>query len=528
MYNHVIEGLFAGVFKTGENHSGNPEGDYVVAGDKHVRGIEIFVFGSFFRPAEGAERPKGGAEPGVEGVRVLMNVFAVAVLALAGLAVNAEGRLAAVVAVPDGNSVSPPELTADAPVADVLHPVEVVFVETFRHEANVAVSDRLDGGLCKLLHGDEPLEGNSRLHGGVAAVAGSHIVLVLLHAHKEAALLKILYDGLAGVVSVHSGVFGVVGDDFCVVGENVDDGKLVAQTHLEVVGVVGGGDFHNAGAEFHINIFVGNNRDFSAYKGQNEGFADIIGVAPVLGVHRNGGIAEEGFRAGGGKLKPAGAVGKGIAQVPEVTRLILVLNLRVGDGGFAAGAPVYNAFAAINKTLFVKVGEHLANGLAAALVKGEAFSVPVAGAAELFELTDNGSAVFLFPVPCSLKEAVAPDGLLGKPLGTHIFHDFDLGGYGGVVGSGEPKGFVALHTLHTDDNVLNGFVHGVTHVKLTGDVWRGNDYGERLFIRVYLCVEVTAVKPKFINAAFNLRGIVGFIKFFAHNTASFPQNLHTN
>ena len=97
-----------------------------------------------------------------------------------------------------------------------------------------------------------------------------------------------------------------------------------------------------------------------------------------------------------------------------------------------------------------------------------------------------------------------------------------------MVGSGKPKGFVALHTLHTDDNVLNGFVHGVTHVKLTGDVWRGNDYGERLFIRVYLCVEVTAVKPKFINAAFNLRGIVGFIKFFAHNTASFPQNLHTN
>ena len=523
---NVAEGLFAGVFKTGENHSGNPEGDYVIAGDKHVGGIEILKFGSFFRPAQGAEGPKGGAEPGIEGIGVLVNVFAVAVLTLMRLAVYAKRFFAAVVAVPDGDSVTPPKLTADAPVADVFHPVEIVFVKTLRHKADIAVFNGFDCRLGKLFHGNEPLEGNSRLHGGVAAIAGADVVLVLLYANKIAALFKVFYDGFAGVVSVHSGVFGIIVNDFCVVGENVDNGKIVAQTHLEVVGVVGGSDFYNAGAEFHIYIFIGNNRDFSAYKGQNEGFADVLSVTLVLGVYRNGGIAEERFRAGGGKLKPAGAVGKGIAQVPEVTRLILVLNLRVGDGGFAAGAPVYNAFAAINKTLFVKVGKHLANSLAAALVKGEAFSVPVAGAAELFELTDNGSAVFFFPVPCSFKEAVAPDGLFGKTLGTHIFHDFDLGGDGSVIGSGKPKGFVALHTLHTDNNVLNGFIHGVTHMKLAGDVWRGNDYGERLFIRVYLCVEVTAVKPKLINAAFHLRRVVGFIEFFAHNSASFPEYLH--
>ena len=300
----------------------------------------------------------------------------------------------------------------------------------------------------------------------------------------------------------------------------------MAQTHFKVVGVVGGSDFYNAGAEFHINIFVGDNRDFPADKGKNQGFAHELRVTLVLGVYRNGGIAEKGFRTGCGKLQPAGAVGKGIAQVPEMTGLILVLNLRIGNGGFAAGTPVYNALAAVDKSLFVKVGKYLANGFAAALVKGKALSFPVAGAAQLFKLTDDGAAVFFFPVPCSFKEAFAPDGLFGKTLGTHIFNNFNLGGDGSVIRSGKPKRLVTLHTLHTNENVLNGFIHGVTHMKLAGDVWRRNYYGEGLFIGVYLCVEVSAVKPKLINAAFHLRRVVGFIEFFAHNSASFPEYLH--
>ena len=78
-------------------------------------------------------------------------------LAAGGLAVGAKGLLAAVVAVPNRNSVSPPELAADAPVADILHPVEIVLIETLRNEADFTIFHSLNSGFRKLLHRHEPL-----------------------------------------------------------------------------------------------------------------------------------------------------------------------------------------------------------------------------------------------------------------------------------------------------------------------------------------------------------------------------------
>ena len=55
--------------------------------------------------------------------------------------------MSAVVAVERGNSVTPPKLTGDAPVLRILHPVEVVFVESFGNELYSAVANALYGGL---------------------------------------------------------------------------------------------------------------------------------------------------------------------------------------------------------------------------------------------------------------------------------------------------------------------------------------------------------------------------------------------
>ena len=63
-----------------------------------------------------------------------------------------DGHLAAGVAVEGGNAVTPPELTGDAPVKDVVHPVEVVLGEALGNEADVALLHRLDGGLGQGLH----------------------------------------------------------------------------------------------------------------------------------------------------------------------------------------------------------------------------------------------------------------------------------------------------------------------------------------------------------------------------------------
>ena len=59
--------------------------------------------------------------------------------------------------------MSPPELTADAPVADVFHPVEVDALVAVGNEADFALLHHIYGGLGERLHVHEPLFGEKRL-----------------------------------------------------------------------------------------------------------------------------------------------------------------------------------------------------------------------------------------------------------------------------------------------------------------------------------------------------------------------------
>ena len=61
------------------------------------------------RPAHRGEGPEGGGKPGVQDVLVAVYIFAVALFTLAGVLAG-DGDMAAVVAVPGGDLVAPPEL----------------------------------------------------------------------------------------------------------------------------------------------------------------------------------------------------------------------------------------------------------------------------------------------------------------------------------------------------------------------------------------------------------------------------------
>ena len=108
----------------GEDHAAHPEGDDVVSGHQHIRGIEVIQVLGLFRPAQGLKGPEGAAEPGVQHVGVTFDILGVAGLAFRGI-VHTAGHMPAVGAVPHGDLVAPPELTGDAPVVKPLHPVEI-------------------------------------------------------------------------------------------------------------------------------------------------------------------------------------------------------------------------------------------------------------------------------------------------------------------------------------------------------------------------------------------------------------------
>ena len=378
----------------------------------------------------------------------------------------------------------------------------------------------------------------------MAAVAGADIVAQRLHRFQGAAGLQILQDGTAGLLGGHAGVFAAVqhlrlaggslagteqliGGGFiggtghaAVVGEHPHAGQIVPLAHLKVVGVVGRGDLDDAGTLFHIGVLIADDGDLFVKQRQDDVAAVQVGVAGILAVDGDGGIAQHRFGTGGGQLQLFAGLLHLVQQVPEVAVLLLVFHLGVTDGGAAGGAPVDHAVAAVDQALIVQPLEHHLDGAGAALIQGKALPLPVAAGAELFELVDDAAAVLPLPFPGALQKALAADLLLGDALLTHGLHNLGLGGDGGVVGAGQPQGLVALHPPPADQRVLQGVIQRVAHVQLAGDIGGRNDDGVRLLFAFGIGMEVVFFHPEPVGAVFHLFGVVDFFQLFGHRGSS--------
>ena len=112
----------------------------------------------------------------------------------------------------------------------------------------------LDSGLDQLVHLHKPLLFDQRLDRGAASVMGSHVMAVIFYADEKPHLLKFLDDLRSRLISVHAAELAAVLIDRGVVVHDVDLGQIMALSDLEVVGVVGGRDLHDACAEFSVDI----------------------------------------------------------------------------------------------------------------------------------------------------------------------------------------------------------------------------------------------------------------------------------
>ena len=123
-------------------------------------------------------------------------------------------------------------------------------------------------GFASGCHSDEPLLGYDGFDRALAAVAVPDVVAVRLDLHQRAAGFEVFDDAFAGGEAVHPLVFARFPVHRAVVVHHADDGEIVAQPHFEVVGVVRGGDLDGAGAEFHVDVFVGDDGDLAPDEGQ--------------------------------------------------------------------------------------------------------------------------------------------------------------------------------------------------------------------------------------------------------------------
>ena len=182
--------------------------------------------------------------------------------------------------------MSPPELTADTPVSDIVRPVKVGLFHTLRNKLDVAVLYRFYRGLNKLIHLDKPLLFYQRLNGGLTSVVGTYVVGVIFDTDQKSHLVQFFHDGFSCLVAVHALELAAVFVDSGIVIHNVDHRQVMTLSYFKVVGVVRRGNLYYAGSEFHVNVAVCHDGNFTVYNRKKHLSADDGLVSVVVGINR--------------------------------------------------------------------------------------------------------------------------------------------------------------------------------------------------------------------------------------------------
>ena len=399
----------------------------------------------------------------------------------------------------------------------ILHPVHIGLGEALGNKLDPSLFHHPDGLFGQGLHLDEPLGRGDGLHGGAAAVAGAHIVAVILGFHQSADGVQIGQNGLAGFIPVHPLVFAAVFVDLGVVVQDQNLLQAVTLAHVKVVGVMAGCDLDAAGAEVLFHIIIGENGQQTAYQGQDGVLAMEMSVTLIFRVDGNAGIAQNGLRTGGGNDHVLPGFLDFVLDVPQMALLLAVFHLCIGQSGSTVGAPVDDPAAPVDQALFIQILKGLTHRFGAAFVHGEAAAAPVGRSAQLLLLIQNSSAVFFLPLPDPAEKFLPAQVIAGLVLLLpQVFFHLDLSGDAGVVHAGHPQSLIALHPLLADDGVLNGHIKSVTHVQLPCHIGGRHDDAVRLLILVHFGFEAAAFLPKPVDAVFGLFGIVDLFQFLCH------------
>ncbi len=391
--------------------------------------------------------------------------------------------------------MAPPELAADAPGLDVAHPGEEGVLPLPRHEPYPALLHRPDRRAGQAGGVAVPLRGQTRLDHGAAALGMRHRMSVGLDLVEQAEPFELGHDRRAGSLArlagepTHEDRVGQVGHrrqlGLDVVerhaGIGVEDRghrQPVPLADREVVEVVRRRDLDGTGALLRVGVGVGDDRDAPAGQRQHHRAADQIGMAGVVGIHRNGGVAQHGLRPRGGDddAAPVLAVQR-IADVPQVAAQLAALHLEVGDRRAEGRVPVHQPLGADDQPLPVQRDEGLAYRRRQALVHGEALARPIERDAEALQLPGDAAAGLRLPGPDALDEGVAAELGSTDALGVELPLDHQLGGDAGMVGAGLPQRVAALHAAPADQDVLQRHRQRVADMQRAGDVRRRDHDG---------------------------------------------------
>ena len=159
----------------------------------------------------------------------------------------------------------PPELARNAPVVDVVHPVQINGFVVLRSKTNVAVRNRGDRFVGERLNLEEPLHRQARFHHGSTALAFANRHRVIFDTYQKSLSFEVGEHARTRFVAVEPCVCAAVPVHARVLIHDLQHGQIVPLAYHEIVGIVRRRHLHRACSEFGIGQFVGDDRDLTIH-----------------------------------------------------------------------------------------------------------------------------------------------------------------------------------------------------------------------------------------------------------------------
>ena len=287
MDKYSMERRLFGMCISREYHTDYPEENNIVSGYQHVCRIEVIQFFCLIRPSQCRERPQCRTKPGIQRILILCEMCTSTLRTLAWH-LSCHYNLAALVTVVRRNPVSPPDLSGNTPVADILQPVQINLIKTLRNKFQFSRLNRIDCRFCQLLHLHKPLLFYHWLYRGMAPVMGSYIMRVWLDLYQVSLFFQIFHHCLSCFVAIHTCIFAApLLIDGGVVVHHINFRKVVTLSNLKVVRVVSRSNLYSSGSKLFIYIVICHNRNLSVRQWQEALLPYDVFVSLIIRMHCN-------------------------------------------------------------------------------------------------------------------------------------------------------------------------------------------------------------------------------------------------
>ena len=311
---------------------------------------------------------------------------------------------------------------------------------------------------------------------------------------------------------------------------------------LIVINIVGWCYLEATRTELNVHIAVLNNRNDTSYQWHNHFLAVEPLIFGIFGVNAHGSITHNSLGTSGGHhsivafsvtmnytamsnhFRQVGLVKHVrdiIFQIIELAFLVTIDYLLRREHGLCLGIPVDHTKTSVNKSLAIEINKNLEHAFGTSFIHSESRAIPIATCTETTQLLKDDAAVLMSPIPSVLQKLLTSEVTLPDTLFGQTVNNLGLSSNGGMVGAWYPQSILAIKACLAHQNILNGIIEHMSHVKHARHIWRRNNYCIRL-TSVRLRLEQSVLYPIFIPFAFNLLGAILRCKF--HNFGVF-QNL---